>query len=319
MIEYIMLIAGLFLLVKGADWLIDGSSKIAKTLGIKELIVGLTIVAFGTSMPELFVNIFAAIDGNANISFGNIIGSNIANILLILGLSAVLVGVQIHSSIVWRELPLSFFAALLLLIIVSKNIFGFDSIIGIFDGITLLIFFSLFMYYIFASMRNQGKDELKPLETKKSPIMNSIFFILIGVVGLYFGGRWTVDGVVSIARQFNISEFIISSTVVAVGTSLPELVTSIKAAIQKNMDIAVGNIVGSNIFNISFVMGISFLIKPVVAPAGIFIDLIFLLLVSSLLFAFMFTGKKHYLDKWEGAMLLLVYAIYVFILIQRGV
>ncbi|HLC95784.1 MAG TPA: calcium/sodium antiporter [Candidatus Nanoarchaeia archaeon] len=318
MIEYLSLIIGLALLYKGADWLVEGASALAKRLGISALVIGLTIVAFGTSMPELIVNIFASIQGKADVSFGNIIGSNIFNILFILGIAGLLTPLTVQKSTVRKEIPLGMVAVIVLFIMSNKALFNsnFQNTLTKTDGIILLLFFALFLLYIFNLLKHSAKNET--LDIKKYSSLKLFFLITGGLIALFIGGKFTVDGAVSIARQLGVSELLISATIIAGGTSLPELVTSIVAAIRKEMDISVGNIVGSNIFNIFFIMGISVVIAPLPAPLGINMDFLVLGITTLLLYLFMYSGKRHTLDRWEAAIFLLLYAAYTTLVIYRG-
>lgn len=320
MIEYILIVAGLILLLKGANFLVDGSSSLAKKFGISSLAVGLTIVAFGTSLPELVVNVYASILGKSSVAFGNIIGSNIANILLILGISAIIINLKVERSTTLKEIPFALMAALVLFLLSNKTMINGtqDYQLTKTDGIVMLFFFIIFLYYVW-ELAKEGKknitDEMKIVSHSNTKIT---LMIVSGLAMLYFGGKWTVDGAVTIARNFGISELLISSTIVAVGTSLPEFITSIVAAMKKEMEIAVGNIVGSNIFNIFFIMAISAIIRPLSVPASLNFDFAFLIGATVLLFAFMWVGRKHELERWQGAIFILGYIAYVIFLIQRG-
>lgn len=324
MIEYLLFMLGLFLLIKGADLLLEGATGIAKRLKIHSLIVGLTIVAFGTSVPEFFVSIIAASKGMSNLVLGNILGSNISNILLILGISSIIVSVSIKKNTVWKEIPYSLFAALLLLLLSYWNLFNQgDNSLGLIDGIIMLLFFAIFIYYASRMIRQkrlemlEAKEELD-LEDPKTRNMYIISsYIMLGIVGLYFGGSMTVDNATKIARSFGVSEFVISATIIALGTSLPELVVNIKAAIKKESDIAVGNIIGSNIFNILFILGIAVLIRPITMPSFVVFDIIVVMVSTSLLFIFMFLGKRHTLNRWQGWVFLLLYCVYIAMIINK--
>ncbi|MGV8152339.1 MAG: calcium/sodium antiporter [Candidatus Nanoarchaeia archaeon] len=321
MLEYILFIIGIFFLVKGADYLVSGSSSLAKKLKVPSLVIGLTIVAFGTSLPELVVNIISAIKGNGDIAFGNIVGSNIANILLILGISSIITHLKVQKSTTWKEIPFSLLAAFCLFVFAGVPLFDSLELNSIyrFEGIIFLLFFLIFLYYVFELARKNKKEMSdQKLEIKSMSYSKILVYILGGLVLLYFGGKWTVEGAIQLARLFGMSEYFISLTIVAVGTSLPELVTSIIAAVRKDADIAVGNVVGSNIFNIFLILGITTLIIPISIPLFAIIDLIFLLAITLLLFVFMFIGKKHEIDKWQGVLFLVLYALYIIHLIKRG-
>jgi cation:H+ antiporter len=322
MIEYLLLAIGIVLLIKGADFLVDGSSALAKKFGIPTLIIGLTIVAFGTSMPELVINVIAAIKGNGNIAFGNVIGSNIANILLILGITSIITKIKVQHSTVWREIPFSLIAAIILFVFASNYlpIDNSQKALSVTEGIILLLFFSVFLYYVFEMARKGKNKELRDekIEIKKLSSLMIAAYIIGGLIALYFGGKFTVEGAIALARFFGMSEYFISLTIVAIGTSLPELITSIIAAIKKDDDLAVGNVVGSNIFNIFLVLGVSALINPIIIPATAIFDLSVLLITTTLLFLFMFVGTKHELKKWQGIAFIGLYVAYIIFLLIRG-
>ena len=316
MIEIILLVIGFAFLIKGADFLVNGASSIARRLKISDLVIGLTIVAFGTSTPELFVNIIASIRGDAGIAVGNILGSNIANILLILGISSIIFPLSVTKGTVWKEIPLSLLAALLLGILVNDQLIdkkGFSALTRI-DGLVLISFFVIFLYYSFSiAKRVEGMDEHVP--SKEYGFLKSFLLIIVGLVGLAVGGKWIVEGAIHLASASGVSQSFIGVTVVAVGTSLPELATSAVAAHKKNAEIAVGNVVGSNIFNIFWVLGLSSLIKPIPFQSRNNIDIGVVILSSVLLFFYMFTGKKKLLDRWEGTVFVLLYISYILLLI----
>ncbi|WP_218054510.1 calcium/sodium antiporter [Anaerophaga thermohalophila] len=251
-ISVLLLIGGFILLVSGGDWLVSGSSGLARKYRISELAIGLTIVAFGTSAPELVVNVLASVEGHADIAFGNVIGSNNFNLFMILGLSGLLAPIAVQSSTVWKEIPLSLVAAVALLILANDGLFGFTaSRLSRVDGLILLALFALFLYYVYRNMKegnNNLSQEVSPMKTGKA-----VLLIVAGLAGLIAGGRLVVDSAVNIARFFHISEKVIGLTIIAAGTSMPELVTSLVAVKKKSNDIAVGNVIGSNIFNIFFV------------------------------------------------------------------
>jgi cation:H+ antiporter len=320
---YVLFILGFVLLIKGADYLIDGSSSLAKKMGISPLIIGLTIVAFGTSMPEMVVNVISALKGNTDVALGNVIGSNIVNILLILGLTAAIVPLSVKFSTVWKEIPYSLLAAVVLLLLCNDVLIdrARESVLTRSDGIILLLFFAGFLYYVFKMAFKSIKDnEAKPEEigkTRSIPIC--LLMIAGGLTGLIFGGKWVVDGAIAIATKFGVSQFLISVTIVSLGTSLPELVTCIMAAYKKEYDISIGNVVGSNIFNIFFVLGTTVVIRPITLPPGLNADIGFLIIATLLLFKFMFLGRsKHVLDRWEGVFFLFLYILYLIYLVLRG-
>jgi len=318
MMTYFLLIIGFIILIKGADLLVEGASSIAQKLNVSDLVIGLTVVAFGTSAPEMFVNVFASIEGNSNIAIGNILGSSIANIFLILGVSAMIYPLAVKNNTVWKEIPFSLLAALILGILANDYLIDHkaSSELSRSDGLVLLGFFIIFMYYIF-SIAKKSEHILKE-ESPQISNFRAVAYILLGLSGLVLGGSWIVNAAVKIASQFGVSEYLIGLTVVAVGTSLPELATSAMAAYKRNTDIAIGNVVGSNIFNIFWVLGISAVIKPLpFQPTGNS-EIAMTIVASILLFLVFFVGKKHVLEKWQGALFLLLYAGYTSFLIIRG-
>lgn len=316
----IKLAAGFLFLIGGAHFLVDGAAATAKRLKVSSLMIGLTVVSFGTSTPELFVNIHASLRGNTAIAIGNILGSNIANILLILGLSALIFPLAVGKGTVWKEIPLSLLAALLLGILANDRLIerSSDSVLTRTDGLVFLCFFIVFLYYTLSIARKNVKNEEDGLPSKPYILPKSCLWIGGGLVALTFGSRWVVVGATGIARVLGASESLIGLTIVAVGTSLPELATSVTAAVKKNPEIAVGNVVGSNIFNIFFILGVSALIRPLPLQPGINMDIAALFFSSLLLFFTMFTGKRHRLDRWEGGLLILLYAGFLVLLIVRG-
>lgn len=311
MLTYVLFVIGFFLLIKGADLLVDGASSVAKKLKVSSLVIGLTIVAFGTSAPEFVVNIFASIEGNTDIAIGNILGSNIANILLILGISAAIYPLVSKKSTVWKEIPLCLLAALLVGVMANDALIdgtGFSGLTRI-DGFVLLSFFIIFLYYTFgiAKVSNDANTE----KVKEMPGWRAAAYILLGLIGLVLGGEWIVEGAVKIATMFNVSQSLIGLTVVAIGTSLPELATSAIAAYKKQPDIAIGNVVGSNIFNIFWILGFSSLIRPLPFSPASNPDIIMTIFASLILFLVMFIGKKRIIDRWQGVVMVAIYILYV--------
>lgn len=316
MTTYILFIIGFFLLIKGADLLVDGSASIAKKLKISSIVIGLTIVAFGTSAPEFIVNIFASAQGNSEIAIGNILGSNIANILLILGISAIIYPITAKKNTVLKEIPLSFLAIVILGLMANDMIIDGGTFSGItrIDGLILLSFFIIFFYYTFGITKSTDdiveKDEIKIFSYSKA-----VLFIILGLAGLVIGGKWIVDGAVKIAEFFNISQSLIGLTIVAIGTSLPELATSAIAAYKKQSDIAIGNVVGSNIFNIFWVLGASAIIRPLPFNTSSNIDIAMTIFASIVLFLVMFIGKKKVIERWQGVFMVTTYVGYVVFLV----
>jgi cation:H+ antiporter len=323
MAGYILLIAGIVLLIKSADYLVEGASSLADRIGVSSLIIGLTIVSIGTSFPELVVNIIAALKGSPDIAFGNVIGSCMANTCLILGVMALFASLKFKSSTIWKEIPFSFLAVFILFVFSMASLLdnnaGRNSLSRT-DGVILLLFFSIFLYYIF-NLAKKDKAFVKQSEEKPVRKHSSIAVSLMiagGLAGLFAGGKASVEGAVRIAEALGLSEYLISAAIIAVGTSLPELMTSVVAALKKNADLAVGNIVGSNIFNMLFVLGVTSLIKPIEFPAQVRIDIAVLLSATFLLFLFMFTSQKHKIDRWEGIVFVLIYIGYMVFIISRG-
>lgn len=307
MLTYFLFIIGFFILIKGADLLIEGSSSIAKRLKIPSIVIGLTIVAFGTSAPEFVVSLLASVDGHADLAIGNILGSNIANILLILGVAAIIFPLTVKKNTALKEIPLSLLAIVVLGLMVNDRT-GFYGLSQI-DGLVLLTFFVVFLYYTFSVSKNTKDvpiEDIKKLGTKKS-----ILFILLGLLGLTLGGKWIVDGAIKIAEIFKISESIIGLTIVAIGTSLPELATSVIAAYKKQTDIAIGNVVGSNIFNIFWILGFSAVIHPIPFNNQANPDILMAIIASVILFLTMFVGKKRTIERWQGIAMVLLYIGYI--------
>lgn len=309
-----MLVAGFVLLIKGADFFVDGSSSIAKKLRVPDIIIGLTVVAMGTSMPELVVSATSALGGSSDIAIGNVVGSNLINVLVILGLSSVIVPICVDSSVFKRDIPVLLLTAVAVPVIalLSKNADG-GYMIGRIGGIILLV---LFAGYIFLTIKaaldyrraHAGEDDGAD-EIKEKSWLKSILFTIGGAAVIIIGGDLSVDGAVEIAKQLKISEAVIGLTVVALGTSLPELVTSVVAAKKGSSDIALGNIVGSNIFNALLILGTTAVIKPIPVPVASIINLVILLGVSIYLAITARTGKK--ISRLEGATYLVIYAAYM--------
>ncbi len=318
MLPYILFVIGIVILVKGADILVDGAASIARRYNISDLVIGLTIVAFGTSTPELFVNVAASVKGNADIAIGNVIGSSIANILLILGISSAIYPLTANRGTVWKEIPFSFMAAIMLGVMTNDRLidkFEFSAMTRA-DGLEFLGFFVIFMYYCFGIAGKIGDvEEENATQEESYGLSKSILFIILGLIGLGLGGKWIVDGAVFMALQFGMSQSLVGLTIVAIGTSLPELATSAMAAYKKNAGIAVGSVVGSNIFNIFFVLGISSLIKPLPFQPKDNLSIMVVIIANIMLFATMFTGRKRVLERWEGFVFLAVYAGYIVFLV----
>lgn len=352
-LKLFLLLVGFALLLKGADWLVSGASSLARRYRISELAIGLTIVAFGTSAPELVVSVIGAVDGYNQVVLGNVIGSNNFNLFIILGLSGLLQPLWVQNSTVWKEIPYSLLGALLLWLLANDNLlWDTPSLISRLDSTILLVLFLLFLYYVYHSLRKDVPQVTSPVtigavsratpateadatttsaspgaastaaasttaatSTEAAPAdlfsnKKSILFIILGLAGLVLGGRLVIDQALALARILEINERIISLTVVAAGTSLPELATSVVAAMRKRADIAVGNIIGSNIFNFFFILGLSAFIRPVAYDAAFNKELYLLVAGTVFVFMAMFTGGRHRLDRWEAFFLLAMYLFY---------
>lgn len=308
---FLLLVAGFLPLIYGANLLVDSASALAKRFNIPNIVIGLTIVAFGTSAPELVVNVFSAASGNTGLALGNVLGSNIFNIAAILGISAIIYPLSVKSSTTWIEVPLTVLAAVMVFILASDQLFtsASDSFISRIDGIILLIFFLIFLAYTYQMIRKG--DFSDDLPVKDMAPVKAVFLVIAGIALLIGGGRMIVYSATEVAAMWGMSERIIGLTIVSIGTSLPELATSVVAARKKNTDIAVGNIVGSNIFNIFLILGSTAVIMPVAFQAAAQIDIIVNIVLSLMLFMFIFTGKGRRLERWEGILFLVVYVAYL--------
>ncbi|MFD2516639.1 calcium/sodium antiporter [Salinimicrobium flavum] len=314
-LQFLLLIAGLLLLIKGADWLVENSSAFARKKKISDLAIGLTIVAFGTSAPELVVNVVAAYQGHQDIVFANVIGSNNFNLFFILGIAGLITPLLVQQTTVWKEIPISLLAAILLFFLVNNFFTGSEGSLDRWDGFILIFFFLAFLFYVYKQLKETPSTSL---EAVKQVSNGKIFtFIVLGLAGLIIGGRLVVSSAMDIAGTLGVSEKIIGITIVAAGTSLPELATSVIAAFKKNNDIAVGNIIGSNIFNIFFILGLSSLVRPIAYDSLFNNDLYLLFGGTALLFLFMFLGGKRKLERWEAGVLLSVYLIYTSYLVMK--
>ena len=313
-LSVILIIIGFVLLIVGADILVEGSSGIAKKFHIPEIIIGLTIVSIGTSMPELFVSITSALDGYSDMAIGNIIGSNISNLLLILGLSAAIKPVVFQKETRLYEIPMCLLVTIILMIFCNIN-GGISKI----EAIALLILFCAFIGYTIYMGKRESQKEMVEIKTeeKKNSIIKNIIFVLIGICGLKIGGDLVVNNAVNVANHFNWSEKLISLTILAIGTSLPELVTSVTAAIKGNSDIAIGNIIGSNIFNILLIIGASALITPITYNFSYNFDFSVLIVSSIILAIFPFIPPKDKMSRFNGIVYLLIYITYLIILFVR--
>lgn len=315
LIPVLLIILGFALLIKGADFLVDGASNVAKRFHIPEIIIGLTIVSIGTSMPELVVSTTSALKGCSDMAIGNVIGSNACNLMLILGLASVIRSIKVQNSTKKIDIPLAIAFSVLFMVLCNA---GND--ISRLDSIILLVLFALFITYTIVMAKQSGNSdeeeetEIKEGKNKKLTILKDIFFIIAGIIALKFGGDLTVDNAVVIAKHFNLSEQIIGLTILAVGTSLPELVTSVVAAIKGNSDIAIGNIVGSNIFNMLFIIGVASLISPITYNPAYNMDLLCVIIATVTLLIFTLTPPKNEMNRINGLIYLLMYGGYIALL-----
>ena len=321
--NYILLIIGFVLLIKGADIFVDGASKVAKKFGIPAVIVGLTIVSIGTSAPELAVSVIGALRGANEITMGNILGSNIFNTLMVLGVTSTIMPIVIKKSTISKDFIINVIVAIILLVLTfGSMLWGGTSQISRLKGIILLVLCIVYILsLIIATKRSNNSGENSEDENNEEvKVLTCIIKILFGIIGIIIGGEMVVDSATNIATSFGMSQKLIGLTIVAVGTSLPELVTSMVAAIKQENDIALGNVFGSNIFNILLILGASATIKPMSVSPQLGIDLIFLIVVTLILGAFMFIGKegKSKLSRKEGIILVLIYIAYVVYIVMRN-
>ena len=310
MLTYTLFILGFVILIYGAKLLIDGASSLGTKAGLPQLIIGLSIVALGTSLPELVINVFASIEGSSGLAIGNVLGSNIMNTLLIIGVTAIIYPIKVSSTVSKRDSWINLLAILIMAVLANDQIFGkTNTFIDNTDGIILLVLFIALLYFLFKS-----KDDAleKEVDTKLIPNYKALFYIIAGIAGLFFGGKWIVSGVSAISTDLGISESTIGLTIIAVATSLPELVTSIVAALKKNTDIAIGNALGSNIFNIFLVLGTSAVINPIPFEKGLNMEIGILLVSSLFLILTMRVGStKSTITRIEGILLSAIYIIFL--------
>lgn len=315
-VSIILVAAGFVALIFGANWLVDGASALARKYKVSDLVIGLTIVAFGTSAPELVVNIIASANGYADIVLGNVIGSNNFNLFIILGLSGLILPITVKSSTAWKEIPISLLVSILMLFLLNDFIFSGTTYLGRTDGLLMLVLFCVFLYYVFTQIKNDPQTD--HTDNQKSGIM--IWgLIVVGMTGLILGGQLVVVHSVKVANLLGVSEKIIGLTIVAAGTSLPELVTSIVAARKKNSDMVIGNVIGSNIFNILLILAIASIIKPIEYNPKFNMDLYILIGGTLFLISSMLTGQKKKLDRWEAGILFGFFIIYTVFLVVKEV
>ncbi|AMW32138.1 cation:H+ antiporter [Fervidobacterium changbaicum] len=316
LLNFLLFALGLVLVSIGADKVVEGASAIAKKLRVSDLVIGLTIVAFGTSAPELAVNVVSSIKKNSDIALGNIIGSNIFNILVVAGFSAMLRPIAVKHSTLKKEIPLSLIAALSVLALGNKGR-DLPSLITRGDGVVLLCFFAIFIAYVFEMAKKDREifEEMEMAKLKNISTWLSVIYIIGGLIGLSFGGRIIVSSATQIAKVFGVSDKLIGLTIVAAGTSIPEFATSLVAAIKGKNEIALGNVVGSNIFNIFFILGISAIINPLNYPIVLNADVLLLIAITVILTLF---SKDLRLSRIEGALFFAAYIGYTAYLIFRG-
>lgn len=309
---FVLLILGLFILISSANVLVAGASSIAKKFNIPNLVIGLTVVSFGTSFPELIINVLAGYNGQSDLAVGNVLGSNIVNILLVIGVSAMVRPLAVQNNTVKYEIPFSIMAILVLFVLSNDILFNgaSESVLSRSDGIILMTFFLIFMYYTFI-IGKIGSQQDEGHQVKTFPGWKSVLYVLGGVAGLYFGGLLIVDNATVIAQDLGLSEATIGILVIALGTSLPELATSVVAAYKGNADMAVGNVVGSNIFNVFFVLGMGVTLNPIQFNVILNNDILVVLIASILLFVFVFTRKGRQIDRVEGGIFIVLYISYV--------
>ena len=313
MVNILLLLVGLGLVVLGADWLVNGASSIARRAGISEFVIGLTIVGFGTSCPELVVSLSGAIEGNSDISVGNVVGSNIFNVLFILGLTAMVLPVGMTDKNRRIDIPITLGATFLLVILgITGSMSG--PVISRWEGVLMLLVFSAYLFHCFKS---DSKDEFSETQQATLSITKSIALTLTGLAGLIFGGDLFVDSATALARQIGVSDKFIAVTILAGGTSLPELATSLVAAIKGKEQLALGNILGSNVFNAMMILGLSSVITPLSFASMTIVDIITLVLSAVLLLIWAYTGRKNRIDRREGAAMLLCYVAYNVFLFSR--
>jgi len=307
---YVLLIFGLLLLVVAGEFLVKGAVGVSILLKLSPLVIGMTVVSFGTSMPELLVSVNGAINGNSGIAIGNVIGSNIVNVAFILGLSVILLPILPDKQTLKIDYPVMVVASFALLI------FALDNIIARWEGVILFLILIVFIYRMVAKSRKDekvrseaNKDNDKE-DTKTMPVWKALTFVALGLIGLFFGAEWFVDGAIQIASSFGLSDAIIGVTVVAVGTSMPELIASVIASIRKQADISIGNIIGSNIFNIFGVLGLTSIIHPVeVGKQSLEFDAVWMVVIALLLLPMMYVGKA--LGRISGVILVVSYFVYI--------
>ncbi len=331
---------GFFFLVKGADYLVEGASSVAKRFNISNIMIGLTIVALGTSLPELLVNIFASVQGATDLAIGNVIGSNISNIALILGICAIIYPLSITKGTVWKEIPLNLMAVFALFVMANDGLIdgSASSVLSRADGIILMFFFIIFLYYSFGIAKQSGVMEEvsqeKELESKAMDVLSvrkSILLIVLGTAALPIGAQLIINGSLTLGEMLGFSQSFLGLTLLALGTSAPELATSVMATYKKNADLAIGNVVGSNLFNIFWVLGLSAVIRPLPLNTTLNADILICAVITLLLFLFIAIKNQeekwwffhvqrdnHVLSRTEGLVFVMLYVAYMVFLVWRG-
>ena len=317
MLNWLFLIGGLVLLIKGSDWFVEGSSNVAKAFKIPTLIIGLTIVAFGTSAPEAAVSISAALKGSANVAIGNVVGSNVFNLLMVVGVASCFKRLPVDKDIIKRDYPFNILVTLVLMFMVFDKLIDGQNIMSISrsDGLVLLCFFAIYMYYLIAGALNQRHNMTFEEPSRSMPV--SIFFLLVGLGCVIAGGQLTVDGACGIARDLGVSENMIALTIVAVGTSLPELVTSVAAIRKGESDIATGNVIGSNVFNMLFILGSASVINPLVADPTVITDALILTAANLVVYGFILKNKST--GRKSGSLMIVMYVAFAAYVVLRGI
>jgi cation:H+ antiporter len=313
LLSILLVVLGFVALIFGANGLVDGASALAKKFKVSDLIIGLTIVAFGTSAPELIVNLIASKNGYDDIIFGNILGSNNFNLFIILGIAALIYPITVQYNTIKKEIPIALFLAVLVFVFTMDFSNTGKGVIARFEGLILLLVFAAFLFYLFKQSKELS-DDTDEIQTFSNGKM--LVYIVLGLAGLIIGGQLVVNNSIAVAKTLGLSEKIIGLTIVAAGTSLPELVTSVVAAFKKNSDIAIGNVIGSNIFNLSLILGISAVFAPIDYNPNFNTDAYILMGGTTFLLIAMFTGKRKRLDRWEAFLLFAFYVAYTFYLIS---
>ena len=317
MIDTLLLLGGLALLIKGADLLVSGASSIAGRLGVSALVIGLTVVSFGTSLPEMLVTLVSGLRQNSDLAIANVIGSNIANVLLVLGIAAIIRPLPVKDSTVVSEIPFSLTAALLVGFLANAALFSSHTELSIsrLDGGILLFFFALFILYVYKISRNG--EHLSNDNPSNLPASRSVLYIVLGVVALYVGGGWVVDGAVGLARLINVDDALIGLTIVAIGTSSPEIVASAVAAYRNQTDIAVGNVVGSNIFNLLWVLGLTSSLVELPFEVVNNTDLVMVICSSALIIFALVASRNNSILRSHGIVFIVLYAGYLYYVTTR--